>query len=119
MRLLLDTHALVWYYQGDLKLSAIAIQAIQDPKNDILISPASYWEVAIKISVQKPILQVPYAVFIQEAINDNGFTILPKKGVLNLLERFTPSIRLFKKGEFEVAVLRVIASLRVPVQARG
>lgn len=77
MRLLLDTHTLIWYYQTDLKLNTAARTLIENPANKVLVSPASYWEVAIKIGTQKPILQVPFGVFIQEAITDNGFTILP------------------------------------------
>ncbi len=77
MRLLLDTHTLIWYYQTDSKLSALVRTLLDDPANDVLVSPASYWEVAIKISTQKPVLQVPFAVFIQEAIFDNNFKILP------------------------------------------
>ena len=77
MRLLLDTHSLIWFYQTDPRMSAAAVAAIQDPGNVVLVSPASYWEVAIKLSSRKPNLQVPYDVFIQEAIVDNNFTILP------------------------------------------
>ena len=76
MKLLLDTHALIWYYQTDPKLSALVRTLIEDPWNDVLVSPASYWEVAIKISTQKPVLQVTFTVFIQEAIFDNNFKIL-------------------------------------------
>jgi len=77
MKLLLDTHALIWYYQTDLKLSNTARALIEDPANTVLVSAASYWEVAIKLATQKPLLQVPFATFIQEAIFDNGFAILP------------------------------------------
>ncbi len=77
MRLLLDTHALVWYYQTDSKMSPAALLAIQDPTNEILVSPVNHWEVAIKLSVQKSMIRVSFGVFIQEAIIDNGFTILP------------------------------------------
>jgi PIN domain nuclease of toxin-antitoxin system len=77
VRLLLDTHTLIWYYQTDPKMSATARTLIEDPANGVLVSPASYWEVAIKLSTQRPLLQVPFAAFVQEAIFDNGFTILP------------------------------------------
>lgn len=77
MRVLLDTHTLIWFYQTDPKMSAAALAIILDPANEVLVSPASYWEVAIKIVTQKPPVQVPFAQFVQEAIFDNGFTILP------------------------------------------
>jgi PIN domain nuclease of toxin-antitoxin system len=77
VRLLLDTHALLWFYLGDPQLSAAARLAIEDPAKTKLISPASYWELAIKISLGKYVLTESYDDFIQHAIVDNGFLILP------------------------------------------
>jgi PIN domain nuclease of toxin-antitoxin system len=77
VRLLLDTHALLWFYLGDSQLSRPAQDSIIDPNNIKLISPASYWEIAIKLSIQKYTLKVSYDEFIQEAVFDNGFEILP------------------------------------------
>jgi PIN domain nuclease of toxin-antitoxin system len=77
VRLLLVTHALLWFYLGDSQLSRPAQDSIIDPNNIKLISPASYWEIAIKLSIQKYTLQVSYDEFIQEAVFDNGFEILP------------------------------------------
>ncbi len=51
MKLLLDTHAALWFYLDDPQLSAAARTAIMDPANEKWVSPASYWEVAIKISI--------------------------------------------------------------------
>ena len=53
MKLLLDTHALVWYVQADPNLTAAARTAIQDVTNEVLVSPASYWEIAIKAHLGK------------------------------------------------------------------
>ena len=53
MRLLLDTHAFLWFITNDAQLSATAKSHISDLSNEILISPASYWETAIKVSVGK------------------------------------------------------------------
>ena len=50
VRLLLDTHAMYWYIEDDPQLSGPARTSIQDASNEILISPASYWEIAIKVS---------------------------------------------------------------------
>lgn len=77
MRLLLDTHALVWFYGGDSKLSGNAKSALLDPSHVKLVSPASYWEIAIKVAIGKFALKETYQEFIQHAIFDNGFTILP------------------------------------------
>ena len=48
MRLLLDTHAFLWWVINDVRLSQAAAQAIADDDNDVLISAASAWEIAIK-----------------------------------------------------------------------
>jgi PIN domain nuclease of toxin-antitoxin system len=47
-RILLDTHALIWWLEGGTKLSPAARQAIADPGQTVLVSAASAWEIAIK-----------------------------------------------------------------------
>jgi len=77
VRLLLDTHALLWFHLGDARLSVPARAAIDDLGNQKLVSPASFWELAIKISAGKYALNVPYEDFIRMAVFDNDFEILP------------------------------------------
>lgn len=77
MRLLLDTHVLIWYFNTDPKMSARALALIADPANEKLVSPASYWEIAIKLATGKSLFAVSFLEFVREAIFDNGFTILP------------------------------------------
>jgi PIN domain nuclease of toxin-antitoxin system len=48
MRILLDTHALLWWLAGSDRLSAVAHGAIADDANEILVSAASAWEIATK-----------------------------------------------------------------------
>ena len=77
MRLLLDTHALLWYLLDDPKLSKLAKTSISDTSNTILVSPASYWEIAIKISIGKYHLHESLDMFMERELSDNGFSILP------------------------------------------
>ncbi len=77
MRLLLDTHAMYWYIEGDPQLSGTARTLIQDASNEILISPASYWEIAIKINIGKWRLNRPYEDLMDIGLNRYGFRILP------------------------------------------
>ncbi|NDH05784.1 type II toxin-antitoxin system VapC family toxin [bacterium] len=77
MRAILDTHAFLWFITNDPKLSSTARVLIADPSNEILISPASYWEIAIKIKLGKYPISVPYLTLITEGIDNNGFKILP------------------------------------------
>ncbi len=77
MKLLLDTHAFLWFVRGDSKLSATARAEIESPSNDTLLSPAMYWEIAIKISIGKYSIPMPFVDFVEKAVNNNGFDILP------------------------------------------
>jgi len=48
---------------------------IADPNNEILISPASYWETAIKVSIGKYPLSVPYETFITQGVDGNATAV--------------------------------------------
>jgi PIN domain nuclease of toxin-antitoxin system len=52
-RLLLDTHALLWWLDGDPKLSPAAQKAIGDETTEVLVSAASAWEIATKVRIGK------------------------------------------------------------------
>jgi len=52
-RLLVDTHALLWWLTDDPGLSAAAREALAEPANDVLVSAASIWEIAIKRALGK------------------------------------------------------------------
>jgi PIN domain nuclease of toxin-antitoxin system len=60
MRALLDTHSFIWFVEGDARLSPNARQVITDPTNEVLFSAASLWEIAIKISIGKLALTLPF-----------------------------------------------------------
>jgi PIN domain nuclease of toxin-antitoxin system len=77
MRLLLDTQAFLWFVLGDPRLVQTALDRILDPAWGKLVSPASYWEIAIKISLGKYTLNEAYDAFMQRGIFGNGFSILP------------------------------------------
>ena len=77
MRVLLDAHTLYGYIEGDPQLRATARTLIQDASNEVLISPASYWEIAIKISIGKWQVNRPYEEFLDLALNQYGFSVLP------------------------------------------
>jgi PIN domain nuclease of toxin-antitoxin system len=53
MRLLLDTHSFLWFVDGSPQLSAAARILIEDAVNDVFLSVASVWEIAIKIGAGK------------------------------------------------------------------
>ncbi len=53
MRLLLDTHALLWSFNADPSLSTEARRVIEDTNNEIYVSAASAWEIATKVRLGK------------------------------------------------------------------
>ncbi|WP_299291293.1 type II toxin-antitoxin system VapC family toxin [uncultured Mucilaginibacter sp.] len=53
MRYLIDTHVLIWYLEGSDKLPQKLREELDNDQNTILISVASFWELAIKISAKK------------------------------------------------------------------
>jgi len=77
VKLLLDTHALLWFLLEDAKLSSNARSLIADPANDPLVSPASYWEIAIKISLDKYTLAEDFVEFMESQLAENDLTVLP------------------------------------------
>jgi len=68
---------LLWYVLNDPQLSTTATRTILDPANDILVSPVSFWKIAIKLSTGKLQLSEPFADFVQHAVYDQGFRLLP------------------------------------------
>ena len=77
MRLLLDTHTLLWYALGDPRLSPIARSLIMASDNEVFISPASYWEIAIKVSMNNLTLHTSLEDFIDRCLSLYDFQILP------------------------------------------
>jgi PIN domain nuclease of toxin-antitoxin system len=76
LKILLDTHAFLWFALLDPKLSGSAMSLILDSANEKLISPATYWEIAIKISIGRYALSQTYDVFMEATIDQNGFNYL-------------------------------------------
>jgi PIN domain nuclease of toxin-antitoxin system len=75
--LLLDTQAFLWFWWDDPQLSATGKAAICEPSKRKVISIASAWEVAIKVSLKKLDLGVPYRGFIHQHMVRNNFEWLP------------------------------------------
>ena len=76
MRLLLDTHALLWLLD-DRGLSATAQAVFLDPENEVFFSAASYWEICIKISIDKLNIGDDWVNQIDREMTLNGIKWLP------------------------------------------
>ena len=77
MRLLIDSHALIWFVDQHQQLSSPSHAAMSDPSNELLFSAGSIWEIAIKIGLGKLALSQPYLPWMSQALNDLGITVLP------------------------------------------
>jgi len=77
VRLLLDTHAFIWWIADSGRLSATARNLIADESHDIIVSAASAWEIATKYRLGKLALPAPAAFDVAGAISDQGFLELP------------------------------------------
>ncbi len=74
MKLLLDTHAFLWFLLDDERLCIPARTAIE--QTEILyLSPASHWEIAIKIALGKYVLPEPFAQFMERELANNKWGI--------------------------------------------
>ncbi|TDK35332.1 type II toxin-antitoxin system VapC family toxin [Rhizobium deserti] len=76
MKLLLDSHLLVWLAAATAKLPPAARTFIEDPQNTLFFSTASVWELMVKYSLGKNDIPVHPRV-LHRALLDNGFTELP------------------------------------------
>lgn len=77
MKLLLDTHALLWWFTDDHQLSPAARAAIMDEGNEIFVSAASAWEIATKQRLGKFAELPDPAGRFGELVAADGFTHLP------------------------------------------
>ena len=94
MRVLLDTHALLWWLSGDAALPPHARTVIGDPDNEVFVSAASAWEIATKHRLGKLPGAGPLAVDFAREVEAQGFLPLPitlahgqDAGALSLLNR--------------------------------
>ncbi|MEG4804864.1 type II toxin-antitoxin system VapC family toxin [Microcoleus sp. ARI1-B5] len=76
MRLLLDTHAFIWYRTDSSRLSITGRSLIDNGDNDILLSTASVWEMAIKHSIGRLNFSRPFMEFVKQQIAVNRIEIL-------------------------------------------
>jgi PIN domain nuclease of toxin-antitoxin system len=76
VRLLLDTHALLWWLSDDPALSPTARKAIAATSNVVLVSAASAWEIAMKVRLGRLPGAEDLAADFQGFISREGFTTL-------------------------------------------
>jgi PIN domain nuclease of toxin-antitoxin system len=74
VRLLLDTHVLLWWLADDLKLPRVSRTIIANPDNEVLVSSVSLWEISIKAALGRIEVELDD---LEAGIARNGFRLLP------------------------------------------
>lgn len=77
MKLLLDTHAFLWWCADDARISRAAAEAIADGANRVYVSAASGWEIAIKARLGKLELPQEPTTFMRAMLARHAFDVLP------------------------------------------
>lgn len=77
MKLLVDTQAFLWYANGDDRLPTVMRSVMRSPDNELWLSVASSWEIAIKHLAGKLELELPASTFVSEARQRLGLLTLP------------------------------------------
>ena len=75
MALLVDTHAFIWFAEGDDRLGAGARKAIEESNGDWWLSAASVWEMAIKLSTRRLKLSAPADEYVRDKVQ-RGLRVL-------------------------------------------
>ena len=76
MRVLLDTHILLWVLGDPKRLSKATLAVLRDPEHEVQVSVASLWEIAIKVGVGKLRLPGPPGDWLPEALERTGIATL-------------------------------------------
>jgi PIN domain nuclease of toxin-antitoxin system len=76
MKLLLDTHAFLWFIEGNQNLSLTAKNAIESPTNQRYLSIASLWEIAIKVSIGKLEIGMTLTELVKREVYGNAIDLL-------------------------------------------
>lgn len=79
MRLLVDTHLLLWAAASSRRLPSEARRLLEDPANDVIYSAASLWEIAVKASLRRSDFRIDLAL-LRSALDTMGFRELPVCG---------------------------------------
>jgi PIN domain nuclease of toxin-antitoxin system len=83
VRILLDTHILLWALIDPAKLNTDVRATLEDPEHEVLFSAASVWEMSIKFALGRADFQAPPATIVEAALA-SGFVELPVRSAAAL-----------------------------------
>ncbi|GCE92148.1 hypothetical protein NIES46_01830 [Arthrospira platensis NIES-46] len=115
MRLLLDTHTILWFFMGNSRLSDKVRDLVEDGHNHKLISVATVWEMSIKQSQNKLTLEKTASDYIEEKIRLDDFELLPIQ--LNHL-RILSSLPFYHKDPFDRLLIAQAMQENIPILSK-
>lgn len=115
MRLLLDTHTVLWFFMGNSRLSDKVRDLVEDGHNHKLISVATVWEMSIKQSQNKLTLEKTASDYIEEKIRLDDFELLPIQ--LNHL-RILSSLAFYHKDPFDRLLIAQAMQENIPILSK-
>ncbi|MDT9294078.1 MAG: type II toxin-antitoxin system VapC family toxin [Arthrospira platensis PCC 7345] len=115
MRLLLDTHTVLWFFMGNSQLSDKVRDLVEDGHNHKLISVATVWEMSIKQSQNKLTLEKTASDYIEEKIRLDDFELLPIQ--LNHL-RILSSLAFYHKDPFDRLLIAQAMQENIPILSK-
>ena len=118
MNVVLDTHTLLWFIDGNSQLSSTARAVIEDASNTSYVSTASLWEIAIKVSLGKLTLQEPFDPFIPQQLQRNGFLVLGIQVDHTAMVATLPFPRADHRDPFARLIIAQAMVERVPIVSR-
>jgi PIN domain nuclease of toxin-antitoxin system len=77
MRLLIDSHVWLWWLAGSERLNDVALEALADGANEVFLSSASVWELAVKHALGRLTLPTALDRLMPQALSDDGIVGLP------------------------------------------
>jgi PIN domain nuclease of toxin-antitoxin system len=111
-RILLDTHAFLWFVFDDPRLSQKAVKAISDPKLEKLIGIASLWEIVIKSQIGRLKLGTTIETFFRNQVQERTVEVIPMEiGHLVTYDR----LPLLHRDPFDRVLIAQALSLGVPI----
>jgi PIN domain nuclease of toxin-antitoxin system len=115
VRLLLDTHTFLWFIGGDTALSPYARQLIEDRTNERLLSIASLWEMAIKVSLGRLTVPLPFTALVAEHVYGNAIALF---GILPSHLDVLLTLPFYHKDPFDRLIIAQGQAENIPILSR-
>jgi PIN domain nuclease of toxin-antitoxin system len=112
LRVLLDTHALLWWVSDEKPLPRKAAKLISDEGNIIFVSHATVWEMAIKAAIGKLTLPEAVGTFVQKQSKLNRFQLLPiSLDAISMIE----TLPLHHNDPFDRLLVAQCLDMKIPI----